>query len=178
MNPPNLLIVEDSNIVAADIAQSLVQMGYAVVGTVGSGERALVMADQHRPDLVLMDIHLQGGMDGIEVARVLRDKLRIPVVFLTAYGEDEMFQRAKLAGPFGYILKPFEDRELRIVVEMALYKHQTEAELKEKYAELERFNQMAVDRELRMIELKREINELLRAAGKPDRYRIPGETQG
>ena len=171
MNKARILIVEDEAIVAADIAIRLDQLGYKVVGTASRGDEALAMAEHVRLDLVLMDIHLQGEMDGIEAARELRSRLRLPVVFLTAYGEGSMFQRAKEADPLGYILKPFEDRELRIVIEMALYKHQTEEEMKQKYAEIDRFNQVTVGRELRMLELKHEVNELLKTAGKTYKYK-------
>ena len=302
MHPPRLLIVEDEAIVVADIAIRLTQLGYTVVGTAASGEEALTLAETVRPDLVLMDIHLQGAMDGVTAAQELRTRLRLPVVFLTAYAEGNTFQRAKEAEPSGYILKPFEDRELRIAIDMALYKHQAERALqeseqkfrtmvetiplaiyltagseqstqyvnpmmvklfgytlediptieqwwqlaypdaryrreiaaewnarikgvlatkepmepmevtvtckdgskktiawgyvpmddnhyyacgldlterklaeetlKEKFAELERFNKVTVGRELRMIELKQEINALLRTAGQPEKYKI------
>ncbi len=177
MHPPRLLIVEDENIVAADLALSLTHLDYTVVGTTGSGEEALVLAAQVRPDLVLMDIRLQGELDGIETAREMRERLHVPVVFLTANSEDEMFHRAMQVGPFGYVLKPFDERELRIVIEMALYKIQAEAKLRESYSELERFNKVAVDRELRMIELKQEINDLLEAAGQAAKYRIVEGTE-
>ena len=170
-----IFIVEDESIVAADIATSIRQLGYDVAGSTASGEEAITMVAQARPDLVLMDIHLQGAIDGIEAARVMRERFDLPVVFLSGFAEDETFQRAKEVGPFGYILKPFDGRELRIVIELALYKHQTEADLREKYTELERFHKVTVDRELHMIELKREINVLLQAAGEPDRYKIVHE---
>ena len=134
---PRLLIVEDESIVVADIAIRLAQMGYEVVGSATRGDQALVLAEQLQPNLVLMDIHLQGTMDGITVAREMRARLSLPVVFLTAYGEGVTFQRAKEAEPFGYILKPIEDRELRIVIDMALYKHQAERKLQAFNAELE-----------------------------------------
>ncbi|MEI8038238.1 MAG: PAS domain S-box protein [Verrucomicrobiota bacterium] len=128
---PRLLIVEDEAIVVADVTIRLTHLGYEVVGTASSGEEAMELAVQLRPDLVLMDIHLQGLMDGIAAALELRTRCQIPVVFLTAYGEGAVFQRAKQAEPFGYILKPFEDRELRIVIEMALYKHRAERKLQD-----------------------------------------------
>lgn len=134
---PRLLIVEDECIVVADLSIRLAQMGYEVVGTSGSGEEALVLAEQLLPDLVLMDIHLQGEMDGVTAAQELRARLHLPVVFLTAYGEGSTFQRAKEAEPLGYILKPMEDRELRIVIEMALYKHQAERKILNLNADLE-----------------------------------------
>jgi PAS domain S-box-containing protein len=304
MNQPRLLIVEDEAIVVADITIRLTQLGYTVVGTTASGEDAITLAEAVQPDLVLMDIHLQGAMDGVTAAHELRTRLRLPVVFLTAYAEGNTFQRAKEAEPLGYILKPFEDRELRIAIDMALYKHQAERRLqeseqkfrmmvetiplaiclttgseqtnqylnptmtqlfgytlediptihhwwqlaypdatqrrsfetewsakvkaalvsnepaeamesevickdgskktiawefipmgedyyacgldltarkqaeealREKFAELERFNKVAVGRELRMIELKQEINALLRASGRPEKYKIANE---
>ena len=128
---PRLLIVEDEAIVVADVTIRLTHLGYEVAGTASSGEEAMALAEHLRPDLVLMDIHLQGSMDGITAALELRARCQIPVVFLTAYGEGDVFHRAKQAEPFGYILKPFEDRELRIVIEMALYKHQAERKLQD-----------------------------------------------
>jgi len=183
---PKLLIVEDESIVAADLAERLARLGYDVLASVPSGEAALEVAGARRPELVLMDIRLQGLMDGVETARELRTRLQLPVIFLTAYAEGSTLQRAKLAEPYGYILKPVADRELEIVIEMALYKSRVDlaieqsntqleqrvAELKEKCAELERFNKVTMGRELRMIELKQEVNALLQAAGQAEKYRI------
>lgn len=176
MNKARLLIVEDEVIVAEDLKIRLAQLGYTVVGSTASGEDAVALAAQVRPDLVLMDIHLKGQMDGITATHEIRDRLSVPVVFLSAFGEGRTFQRAKEAEPSGFILKPFEDRELKIVIEMALYKHYAENELKQKYAEIERFNQVAMGRELRMIELKQEINALLKTSGKAPKYKIVDET--
>lgn len=183
---PKLMIVEDESIVAADLAERLAHLGYDVLASVASGEDALAGAEAQRPDLVLMDIRLQGLMDGVETAQELRSRLQLPVIFLTAYAEGSTLQRAKLAEPYGYILKPVEDRELEIVIEMALCKRRTDlaieqsnaqleervAELREKCAELERFNKVTVGRELRMMELKQEVNTLLQAAGQAEKYRI------
>lgn len=177
MKTQRLLIVEDEAIVAADIAIRVSQLGYQVAGSVASGEEAIVLAEQLRPDLVLLDIHLAGATDGIMVAHELRKRFGLPVVFLTAHGEGSTFQRAKEAEPFGYVLKPIEDRELGIVIELALFRHQAETVLKEKYAQIERFNVLTVSRELRMIELKKEINALLLAAGQAEKYTIPGDSQ-
>lgn len=179
MNKSRLIIVEDEAIVSADIAIRLGELGYEVVGTAAAGKEALALAEQVHPDLVLMDIHLQDAMDGIEAARELRKRLGVPVVFLTAYSETATIQRAKLVEPLGFILKPVEDRELEIVLEMALYKckvekalmQQTE-ELQARNDELDRFNRLAVGRELRMIELKLELNELCGRLGEPPRYMI------
>ena len=178
MNKSRLIIVEDEAIVAADIAIRLAELGYDVVGTAAAGEEALALVERVHPDLVLMDIHLQDAMDGIEAAQELR-KRGVPVVFLTAYSEGATIQRAKLAEPLGFILKPVEDRELKIVIEMALYKSKAEAAMRQQTAELQarnnelnRFTRLAVGRELRMIELKRELNELYGRLGEPPRYVI------
>jgi PAS domain S-box-containing protein len=129
--PARILIVEDENIVSLDVQDRLTAMDYEVVGVANRGEAALSYIETHHPDLVLMDIQLKGAMDGITVAEVIRQRWRIPVIFLTAYSEDQTLQRAKLTEPFGYIIKPFDDREIHSVIEMALYKHQTEQRLRE-----------------------------------------------
>ncbi|MCV2355830.1 response regulator [Paucibacter sp. B2R-40] len=135
-SPPRILIVEDEHIVARDLQQQLEELGYATVGHAVCGEQGLAMATELRPDLVLMDIQLSGTHDGIEAAQQIRATLALPVVFLTAFAADEVLARAKLTEPFGYILKPFTERELRTVLEMALYKHQAERGLAEGAAQL------------------------------------------
>ncbi|AWB06537.1 hybrid sensor histidine kinase/response regulator (plasmid) [Azospirillum humicireducens] len=125
-----ILIVEDDRIVARDIQHQLSRMGHVVVGMSASGEEAVRLAGSHRPDLVLMDIRLEGEMDGIEAARLIRDSQGIPVVFLTAYANDEVVQRASLTEPFGYLLKPFEEPQMRTVIQMALYKHASDTRLR------------------------------------------------
>ncbi|MEI6396312.1 MAG: response regulator, partial [Verrucomicrobiota bacterium] len=136
MNKPRILIVEDEEIVAADISEYLQQMGYLAVGQAASGEQAIALAGELRPDLVLMDIRLEGKMDGVVAAKEIRQRFHIPSVFLSAYSEEATIQRAKLAEPFGYILKPFEGRELRATIEMALYKHRSEEALRKSEAHL------------------------------------------
>jgi len=125
-----ILVVEDESIVAADIRRTLQNLGYDVIDTVSTGRAAIEKAQQHRPDLVLMDIVLKGSMDGIEAAEQIRSCFNIPVVYLTAYTDQQTLQRAKVTEPFGYIVKPFEDRELKSVIKMALYKAKIENELK------------------------------------------------
>ncbi|MBP2296054.1 response regulator [Azospirillum rugosum] len=125
-----ILIVEDDRVVARDIREQLARMGHVVVGTSASGEDAIQLANRHQPDLVLMDIRLEGEMDGIEAARRIRDAHQIPVVFLTAYANDETVQRASMTEPFGYLLKPFEEPQMRTVIQMALYKHASDAKLR------------------------------------------------
>jgi two-component system, cell cycle sensor histidine kinase and response regulator CckA len=126
-----ILVVEDEAIVAMDISVRLRALGYEVAGPASTGVEALELAEQTRPDLVLMDIMLRGGMDGVEAARRIREATGAPVVYLTAYADDSTLRRAKVAEPLGYLLKPFEERELRTTIETALYKHHTEMRLRE-----------------------------------------------
>jgi two-component system cell cycle sensor histidine kinase/response regulator CckA len=131
MTTASILIVEDQRVVARDIEEHLRRLGYSVVGVATSGEKAVQLAEELRPDLVLMDIRLEGAIDGVEAARQIRERFGRPVVYLTAYADEETLRRAKVTEPFGYVLKPFEERELRTVIEMALYKHQAERKLRE-----------------------------------------------
>lgn len=125
-----ILIVEDQLITARAIAEQLTRLGYRVVDIVHSGTDALTKAAKTRPDLVLMDIVLKkGDADGVKAANQIREQLQIPVVYLTAYSDQATLERAKVTEPFGYIVKPFSERDLRIAVEIALYKHSIERQL-------------------------------------------------
>jgi len=124
-----ILIVEDERIVAADLEDKLMALGYNVCGQAYSGDKALSMAEKRHPDLVLMDIKLEGPMDGIETANLIKDRHGIPVIYVTAFSDEHILQRAKVAEPFGYLLKPLQLRELRSNIEMALYKHRMDKEL-------------------------------------------------
>lgn len=126
-----LLVVEDESIVAKDIQHRLRNLGYEVPAVVAYGEKAIEKAEELKPDLVLMDIFLKGEMDGIKAAEEIKRLYGIPVIFLTAFADPNTLQRAKVTEPFGYILKPFEERELLTAIEMALYKHKMEMKLKE-----------------------------------------------
>lgn len=126
-----VLVVEDMAVVAMDIASTLGQLGYEVVGTVATGEEAIQVAATARPDLVLMDINLAGQVDGIEAAHQIRDSFQIPVVFLTAYSDEDTLQRAKLSDPFGYVVKPINKRELQANIHLALYRSQIDRALRE-----------------------------------------------
>ncbi len=126
-----ILIVEDDGIIARDIQYTLEQLGYKVPVVASSGRAAIQKAEEIRPDLVLMDIVLRGEMDGIEAAEIIRSRYDIPVIFLSAHADENTLQRAKIQGPFGYILKPFQERDLTISVEMALNRHQMERKLRE-----------------------------------------------
>jgi PAS domain S-box-containing protein len=127
-----ILIVEDESIVALNIKNRLEKLGYGVVAAISSGEVAIQTAAETGPDLVLMDIKLKGKVDGIEAATTIRNQFQIPVVYLTAYADDETINRAKIAEPYGYILKPFESRDLCTAIEIALHKHQMEKQLRER----------------------------------------------
>ncbi len=128
-----ILVVEDEHIVARDIQAMLEELGYAVSIAV-SGEEAVTKAAEVHPDLVLMDIVLKGRMDGVDAAAQLRDRFRIPVIFLTAYADEKTVQRAKVTTPYGYILKPFEERELHIAIELALFRYRNELKMKQSVA--------------------------------------------
>jgi len=131
MSNSRILIVEDEGIIAKDIQSTLNRSGYSVVGIASSGEEAIKKAMEIHPDIVLMDIVLEGAMDGVEAAEYIRDHFDIPVVYLTAYSDDTTLQRAKITEPFGYILKPFQEKELYTTIEMAIYKHTMQGKLKE-----------------------------------------------
>ncbi len=127
-----ILIVEDQNIVALDIQNRLRSLNYIVTGTASSGAGAVKKAEETTPDLVLMDIMLKGDMDGIQAAEEIKYRFGIPVIYLTAYADSNTLKRAKVTEPFGYILKPFQERELHSTIEMALYKHKIEKNVKER----------------------------------------------
>jgi len=128
MRRAKILIVEDEVIVADSIKNNLIKHGYRVVSLAASGEMALQIAEKENPDLVLMDIVLKGELDGINAADQIRKQLGIPVIFLTAYSDNEIFQSAKITEPFGYITKPFDDKQLVLSIEIALYKSELEKE--------------------------------------------------
>ncbi len=128
-NSGRLMIVEDESVVALDLWDSLVGFGYEVVAVAASGAEAVVQALGTRPDLIFMDIRLGPGMDGVQAAEEIRRQLDVPIVFLSAYTDEKTLAKAKRTGPFGYLVKPFSDPELRTTVEMALYKHAMEVQL-------------------------------------------------
>lgn len=126
MSKTKILVVEDELITAKAIRSALKSLGYDVLDIVTSGEEAIQKTSEVRPDLILMDIILAGEMDGIETASQIKDRFNIPIVYLTAHADDATLQRAKITEPYNYILKPFEDRELHIAIEIAFYKHEME----------------------------------------------------
>jgi PAS domain S-box-containing protein len=128
---PTILIVEDEAIVAADLTGKLTLLGYDVVGTAARGGEAITLAHERQPDVVLMDIQLAGPMDGIAAAEIIRTEYNRPVVYLTASSDPATLDRARLTEPFGYILKPFDDRELQTNIEMARYRHRIDRQLRD-----------------------------------------------
>jgi PAS domain S-box-containing protein len=131
---PNIriLVVEDESLVAKDIQNMLRSLGYEVIGVVSTGEEAIERAEAEAPDLILLDIVLKGEVDGIVAAERIWERLSIPVIYLTAYADETTLQRAKVTEPFGYILKPFDERELQTTIEMAFYKARMDRKLRER----------------------------------------------
>ena len=123
---PAILIVEDERVLAEDLQQTLIDCGYDVYAIASSAAEAVRIADERRPDLVLMDIRIKGRLDGIETANILRKRFSSGLIFLTAHGDQEMIRRAKEAEPHGFLLKPVSNMQLRTTVEIAMYKHQVE----------------------------------------------------
>ena len=132
MKKLQILVVEDESLVAKDIVNMVRGLGYSVPAVVSTGEEAIVIAEKTRPDIILMDIVLKGQIDGIEAAQHIWENFSIPVVYLTAYADEATLQRAKVTEPFGYILKPFDERELQTTIEMAFFKAQMEKKLRER----------------------------------------------
>jgi PAS domain S-box-containing protein/putative nucleotidyltransferase with HDIG domain len=132
MSKLRLLLVEDESLVAKDIVNMVRGLGYSVLAVVSTGEEAIALVEKSQPDIVLMDIVLKGEVDGIEAARRIWEEFSIPVVYLTAYADEATLQRAKVTEPFGYIIKPFDERELQTTIEMAFFKSQMDKKLRER----------------------------------------------
>lgn len=126
----NILVTEDESIVRKDIERSLKKLGYNVVGSADTGEKAIQLAAELQPDVALMDIMLKGDMTGIEAAEKIKERRDIPIIFLTAYADEKTLAKAKITEPHGYILKPFKEIDIHTSIEMAIHKHQKESELK------------------------------------------------
>ncbi len=131
MEKAKILIVEDEPIIAMETKSALDGLGYCVTSIADTGDKAIEIVQTEKPDIVLMDIRIKGKMDGIEVAKIIRTQFEIPVVFMTAYLDKKQFEEAKMTMPFGYILKPVQERELKITIEMAIHVSKVEAERRE-----------------------------------------------
>lgn len=123
-----ILVVEDEHIVAMGIKRMLKSLGYTVTGVASSGEDAIGKVESTFPDIVLMDIMLKGDMDGVEAAKEIRERFDVPVVYLTAYSDNKILERVKRTEPFGYIIKPFDEKDLYSSIEVALHKYRKEKE--------------------------------------------------
>ncbi len=122
MTKPQILVVEDEIIIAMDIQGNLIKLGYEAPTIVSTGEAAIEKTEKLQPDLILMDIKLNGDMDGIDAAKEIRERFDIPVAFLTAYADEMTLRRAKATDPIGILLKPFRERDFRSFIKMALEK--------------------------------------------------------
>ena len=125
-----ILVVEDELIVSMELKSRLNDLGYSVCGTVASGEEAIEQANKQEPDIILMDINIKGAYDGVQAAEIIKSDHDIPIIFITAFTDPQTLQRAKITEPYGYIIKPFEDRDLHTSIEIAIYKHNMEKKLK------------------------------------------------
>lgn len=130
MAKTNVLVVEDESIVSKDIQHSLKKLGYNVVGSSSTGEKAIELALELKPDVVLMDIMLKGKLTGIDASEEIRKTLNIPVIYLTAYADEATLEKAKVTEPHGYIIKPFKEIDIHTSIEMAIYKHRKEMEVR------------------------------------------------
>lgn len=130
MKKTSVLIVEDEVIIARDLAQTLTKLGYVVVGHCVKGEDAIDMVEEKTPDIILMDIMLKGDMTGIDAAKEIRKKFQVPIVYLTAYSDEDSIGRANTSGPSGYLVKPFKANDLRATIETALYRFNEELKLR------------------------------------------------
>jgi len=119
---PKILVVDDEAIITMQLEERLSTMGYAVIGMAASGEEAVEKARRLQPDLVLMDIVMPGRMNGIDAAEIIITDLQIPVIFVTSYADDKIIEKAKHVQPSGYIVKPFNELEVKAAIEVALFK--------------------------------------------------------
>jgi PAS domain S-box-containing protein len=145
MEQKSILIVEDEQIAAIDLKETLKSLGYRVIGIAPSGERAVEMVDTETPDLILMDIHLAGEMDGIDAARTILSRHAVPVIYVTAYSDPALLERAKETRPYGYIIKPYYERAIRTEIEIALYKFGLDQNFQKEYAILAQWVKQRTD---------------------------------
>lgn len=136
--PVQILLVEDEAIVAQDLQESMLRLGYRVAGIASEGAQAVAMARQLQPDLIVMDVGLRGEVDGIQAARMIQESSHIPVIYLTGHGDAATLQRAVTTGPLGYIVKPFQEVELRCAIEVAIHRHRADVALREREEALQR----------------------------------------
>lgn len=136
--PASILLVEDEGLVAHDLEETLTRLGYRVSGIASEGAQAVSMAEQLKPQLVVMDVGLRGEIDGIQAARLIQERASVPVIFLTGHSDPATLQRAVTTGPLGYIVKPFQEIELRAAIEVAIHKHRADTAMREREEALRR----------------------------------------
>ncbi len=156
MSRETILIVEDEAITGMGLKKSLTDLGYVVIGIVPTGEQAIEVAVEQKPNLVLMDIQLAGKMDGITAAENIRIKTRIPVIYITAFSDDKSVEKAKVTEPYGYILKPIREHMLKTTIEIALYKTAIEQKHKERDEPIRRLLNEVTD-EFMLIDSEKKI---------------------
>jgi diguanylate cyclase (GGDEF)-like protein len=162
------MIVEDEGIVARDLEEALTRLGYRVSGVASEGTQAVSMAEKLNPELVVMDVSLRGEVDGIQAARLIQERSHVPIIFLTGHRDSETLHRAVLTGPLGYLIKPFHEDELRCAIEVAIHKHRSEIEVREREETLrrsaERMQTLSLSDELTGLHNRRGFFELAQQA--------------
>ncbi|PZN32452.1 MAG: hypothetical protein DIU71_07550 [Proteobacteria bacterium] len=133
-----ILLVEDEAIVAQDLEETLTRLGYRIVGIAAEGVQAVCLAEELKPQLIVMDVGLPGDIDGIQAAHIIQERAHVPVIFLTGHRDPDTLSRAVLTGPLGYIVKPFQEVELRCAIEVAIHKHRADVALREREEALRR----------------------------------------
>ena len=144
-NKAKILIVEDERIIARDIANTVARLGHEAAGMVSKGEDAITFVEEHKPDLILMDITLAGKIDGIEAAKIINQKYNLPVIYLTAHQDDDTIEKSKLANPYGYLTKPLDDKEINSAINSAIYRYEVELKLQEVLQKYYRLTENAAD---------------------------------
>ena len=137
-DPVSILLVEDEAVIARDLEDTLTRLGYRVSGIASEGTEAIAMARELHPQLVVMDVSLRGDVDGIEAACVIQEDAPVPVIFLTGHSDTETLQRAVMTGPLGYLIKPFQEDDLRCAIEVAIHKHRADIERRQREEHLRR----------------------------------------
>jgi two-component system, cell cycle response regulator len=137
-DPVSILLVEDEGVIARDLEDTLTRLGYRVSGIASEGTEAIEMARELHPQLVVMDVSLRGDVDGIEAACAIQEDAPVPVIFLTGHSDTETLQRAVMTGPLGYLIKPFQEDDLRCAIEVAIHKHRADIERRQREENLRR----------------------------------------